>query len=161
MVPFELREAEEVPGDGDDGGVEFPAMDGYVRVEMEERAGGGARAEAEDGEGWAREERREGGEDVEVGGSEGAVGATREGDGVDVARAVEEEEARAGEGVAGSARGDVGDADVVVRGADVGDELELVGEGLGNGGSCRGGADGGEVETVQTEDGSRDRKSVV
>lgn len=74
---------------------------------------------------------------------------------MDVAGAVEEEEARAGEGVAGSARGDVSDADVVVRGADVGDELKLVREGLGNGVSCRGGADGGEVETVQTEDGSR------
>ena len=138
VVLFELREAEEVPGDGDDGGVEFPAMDGYVRVEMEEGARGGARAEAEDGEGWAREERREGGEDVEIGGSEGAVGATREGDGVDVARAVEEEEARAGEGVAGSARGDVevGGGGERRRGSEGCDAA-------GDGGSVRGGNGGG------------------
>jgi len=43
---------------------------------------------------------------------------------VDVAGVVEEEEVGAGQWVARGARGHVGDADVVVRGADVGDELE-------------------------------------
>jgi len=43
---------------------------------------------------------------------------------VDVAGVVKEEEAGADQWVARSARGHVGDADVVVRGADVGDELE-------------------------------------
>ena len=65
---------------------------------------------------------------------------------MDVAGAVEQEEARAGEGVAGGTRGDVGNADVVVRGADVGDELKLLREGMGSG---RGGAGGGEGETTE------------
>ena len=70
----------------------------------------------------AREERRERGEGVEVsGGERAAAGAAGEREGVDVAGVVEEEEAGAGQrGV----RGHVGDADVVVWGADVGDELE-------------------------------------
>ena len=72
-----------------------------------------------------REERRERGEGVEVGGGErAAAGAAGEREGVDVAGVVEEEEAGAGQRVACGARGHVGDADVVVRGADVGDELE-------------------------------------
>jgi len=73
----------------------------------------------------ARKERRERGEGVEVGGGErAAAGAVGEREGVDVAGVVEEEEAGAGQRVARGARGHVGDADVVVRGADVGDELE-------------------------------------
>ena len=88
----------------------------------------------------AREERRERGEGVEVGGGErAAAGAAGEREGVDVAGVVEEEEAGAGQRVARGARGHVGDADVVVRGPDVGDELELVGEGLDTRGSCCGG----------------------
>ena len=51
MVLLELGEAEEVAGDGQDGGVELPA--GEVRVEVEERAGREAGAEAEDGAGGA------------------------------------------------------------------------------------------------------------
>jgi len=43
---------------------------------------------------------------------------------VDVAGVVKEEEAGTGQWVARGARGHVGDAYVVVRGADVGDELE-------------------------------------
>ena len=43
---------------------------------------------------------------------------------MDVAGVVEEEEAGAGQRVARGARGHVGDADVVVRGVDVGDEME-------------------------------------
>ena len=70
MVLLVLGEAEEVAGDGQDGGVELPAVHGEARVEVEERAGRGAGAEAEDGEGGAREERRERGEGVEVGGGE-------------------------------------------------------------------------------------------
>ena len=53
MVLLELGEAEEVAGDGQDGGVELPAVHGEVRVEVEERAGRGAGAEAEDGTGGA------------------------------------------------------------------------------------------------------------
>jgi len=70
-----------------------------------ERAGRGAGAEDEDGAG-------------------GAAGAAGEREGVDVAGVVEEEEAGADQWVARSARGHVGDADVVVRGADVRDKLE-------------------------------------
>jgi hypothetical protein len=90
-------------------------------------------------------EGRERGEGVEVGGCERAVWAAREGEGVDVAGAVEEEEARAGERVGGGARGDVGDANVIVRGADVRDELELIREGMGAGIPRRSG--GGVTET--------------
>ena len=43
---------------------------------------------------------------------------------MDVAGVVEEEEVGASQQVARGVRGHVGDADVVVRGADVGDELE-------------------------------------
>lgn len=166
VLRLELREAEEVAGGGDHGGVDLPAVDGDVREEVEDGARGGARAEAEDGEGrgGGGEEWRERGEDVEVGGGEGAEGA-REGEGVDVARRVEEEEARAGEGVAGSGggAGDVGDADVVVRRADVGDEVELVRERVGIGGSCGGGGDGGGGGGgAEAEDGGRQpwRRSV-
>jgi len=49
VVLLELGEAEEVAGDGQDGGVELPAVHGEVRVEVEERAGREAGAEAEDG----------------------------------------------------------------------------------------------------------------
>jgi hypothetical protein len=120
-----------------------------VRVEVEQRARGGAGAEAEDRDGRTREERRERGEGVEVGGGERRlVGAAREGEGVDVARAVQEEEASAGERVARGARGDVGDADVVVRGADVRYQLELVRERVDARGS-RGG--GGGVAALKAE----------
>jgi len=123
---------------------------GEVRVEVEQRAGGGAGAEAEDRKGRAREERRERGEGVEVGGGErGLVGAPREGEGVDVARAVQEEETSAGERVARGPRGDVGDPDVVVRGADVRDQLELVGERVDGRGSCGGGGGALEAEAAR------------
>lgn len=148
MVLLELGEAEEVAGNGEDGGVELPAMHGEVRVEVEERPGRGAGTEAENGEGGAREEWWERGESVEVGSCERAVvGAAREREGVDVARAVEEEEAGAGQRVARGARGDVGDADVVVRGTDLRDELELVGEGLDTWASCCGASGGGAAGT--------------
>ncbi|TVU30221.1 hypothetical protein EJB05_21831, partial [Eragrostis curvula] len=54
--------------------------------------------------------------------------------------------------MAGGAEGDVGDADVIVRGADVRDELELVGKGLGPLVPCGGSAGGGGVAEAETKD---------
>lgn len=97
VVPFEVGEPEVLPADLHHRGVELPAVELGVRVEVEDDAGGGAGAEAEDGDGAGGEERGEGGEDVEVGVGESGA---EEGDAVDVAGLVEEEEAGARGGAA-------------------------------------------------------------
>ncbi|EYU17862.1 hypothetical protein MIMGU_mgv11b0181731mg, partial [Erythranthe guttata] len=96
VFAFELLEAEVLSGDGDDGGVELPAVDGGLRVEFEDDFGGGSGSEPEYSDGSGREDRRQGGEDVVVGVGEGFE---EEGDAVDVAGGVEEEEPGSGEWV--------------------------------------------------------------
>nr|GMD83313.1 hypothetical protein MIMGU_mgv11b0181731mg [Ipomoea batatas] len=95
---LELVEIEVGFGDGDDGRVQFPA------VEDGGRNGG------------------ESGEDVVVG---GGGGLEEIGDAVDVPRRVEEEESGAGQGVVGGS-GDLEDPDVVVAGFVFGQNFHVV-----------------------------------
>lgn len=94
-------------------------MDDGFGVELEEDAGGGAGAEAEDGEGSRRDDGREGGEDVEVGVGEGFE---EERDAVDVSGTVEEEEPGAAEWMVGFSR-NLENADVVVSRLELDEEL--------------------------------------
>lgn len=110
MFPLELPEVEELSTHFDHGRVEFPAVDDGFGVELEEDAGGGAGAEAEDGEGSRRDDGWEGGEDVEVGVGEGFE---EERDAVDVSGTVEEEKPGTSEWVVGFSR-NFENADVVV-----------------------------------------------
>lgn len=55
VLPLKLLEPEELPGDGDDGRVELPAVDLEIGVDVQKDAGGGACTEAEDGDGaWRK-----------------------------------------------------------------------------------------------------------
>jgi len=94
VLPLELPELEVLARHLDDGGVELPAVEDSVGVLVEEEAGGGAGAEAEEGNWAGGQDWRERGEDVEIGFGEGLE---EEGYAVDVSRAVEEKEPGAAE----------------------------------------------------------------
>ncbi|KAG2408187.1 uncharacterized protein HKW66_Vig0030090 [Vigna angularis] len=96
VLPLELTEIEVLARHLDDGGIELPAMEDGLGVVVEEEAGGGAGAEAEESDGARGQYWRERGEDVEIGFSEGRE---EEGYAVDVSGPIEEKKPGATEGM--------------------------------------------------------------
>ena len=122
MLTLELLETKKLSPDGYNSWVQLPAVNNGVGEEIQDQGSGGSGTEPENSDGPGRQNRGEGGEHVEVGGGEELE---EEGDTVDVARRVEEEEPRSRELVVETAR-NLEDPYGVVSGLEFGESFDVV-----------------------------------